>query len=87
MRRFLMWAASILLAAIIPFAAAGLLIGSVVGLHLLNPVLGNVFYAALAISGFAFFVSVTSRSLFGLFDMSTTHIDTKTEVSDDENRD
>lgn len=87
MRHFLMWAASILLAAIIPFAAVGLLIGSIVGLYLLNPVLGNVFYAALAISAFAFFVFVTSRSLFDLFDMSTTQIDTKTEVSDDENRD
>lgn len=82
-----MWVASILLAAIIPFAAAVLLIGSVTGLYLLNPVLGNVFYAALWISGFASFVFVTSRELFGLFDMSTIQVDTKTEVSDDENRD
>lgn len=43
MKRFLMMAASILIAAILPFAAVGLFVFSLVGLYLLNPVLGNFF--------------------------------------------
>ena len=86
MKRFLMMAASILIAAIIPFAAVFLLVGLVVGLYLLNPVLGSLIYAALAVSVFAFCVFVVSRSLFDLFSTIANKADSKTEVSDDENR-
>lgn len=86
MKRFLMMAASILIAVILPFAAVGLFVFSLVGLYLLNPVLGNLVYAALAVSAFAFFVFVVSRSLFDLFSTIANKADSKTEVSDDENR-
>lgn len=86
MKRFLMIAASILIAAILPFVATLLIVGLLVGLYLLNPVLGNLVYAALVVSAFAFFVFVVSRSLFDLFSKIANKADSKTEVSDDENR-
>ena len=81
-----MIAASILITAILPFAATLLIVGLLVGLYLLNPVLGNLVYAALAVSAFAFFVLGASRSLFDLFSTIANKADSKTEVSDDENR-
>lgn len=86
MKRFLMIAASILIAAILPFAATLLIVGLLVGLYLLNPILGSLIYAALAVSAFAFFVFVVSRSLFDLFSTIANKTDSKTEVSDDGNR-
>lgn len=86
MKRFLMIAASILIAAILPFVATLLIVGLLVGSYLLNPVLGNLVYAALAVSALAFFVFVASRSLFDLFSTIANKADSKTEVSDDENR-
>ena len=86
MKRFLIRAASILVAAILPFAAVLLFVGLVVGLYLLNPVLGNLFYAALVVSAFAFFVFVVSSLLFDLFSTIANKAGSKTEVSDDENR-
>ena len=86
MKRFLIRAASILVAAILPFAAVLLFVGLVVGLYLLNPVLGNLFYAALVVSALAFFVFVVSRLLFDLFSTIANKAGSKTEVSDDENR-
>lgn len=71
MKRLLMMAASILLALIIPFAAVLLFVGLIVGLYMLNPVLGNVVYAALSISALGFFVAVVSRLFFDLFSMRT----------------
>ena len=81
-----MIAASILIAAILPFAATLLIVGLLVGLYLLNPILGRLIYAALAVSAFAFFVFVVSRSLFDLFSTIANKTDSKTEVSDDGNR-
>lgn len=86
MKHFLMMTASILVAAILPFAAVGLFVGLIVGLYLLNPVLGSLIYAALVVSALAFFVFVVSRSLFDLFSMIANKADSKAEVSDDENR-
>lgn len=86
MKRFLMIAASILIAAILPFVATLLIVGLLVGLYLLNPVLGNLVYAALVVSAFAFFVFVVSRSLFDFFSTITIKPYSKTEVSDHENR-
>lgn len=86
MKHFLIRAASILLAAIMPFAAVGLFVGLLVGLYLLNPILGSIVYAAVGISAFGFFVFVMSQTLFGLFTMSTGEAGSKTEVSEHENR-
>lgn len=86
MKRFLMIAASILIAAILPFVATLLIVGLLVGLYLLNPVLGNLVYAALAVSAFAFFVFVVSRSLLDFFSTITNKPYSKAEVSDHENR-
>lgn len=86
MKRFLMIAASILIAAILPFAAVVMFVGLLVGSYLLNPILGSLIYAALVVSALAFFVFVISRSLFDLFSTIANKADSKTEVSDDENR-
>lgn len=86
MKRFLMIAASILIAAILPFAAVAMFVGLLVGSYLLNPILGSLIYAALVVSALAFFVFVISRSLFDLFSTIANKADSKTEVSDDENR-
>lgn len=81
-----MIAASILIAAILPFAAVVMFVGLLVGSYLLNPILGSLIYAALVVSALAFFVFVISRSLFDLFSTIANKADSKTEVSDDENR-
>ena len=81
-----MIAASILIAAILPFAAVVVFVGLLVGSYLLNPILGSLIYAALVVSALAFFVFVISRSLFDLFSTIANKADSKTEVSDDENR-
>lgn len=86
MKRFLMIAASILIAAILPFAAVGMFVGLLVGSYLLNPVLGSLIYAALVVSALAFFVFVVSRSLFDLFSTIANKADSKAEVSEHENR-
>ena len=85
MKRFLMIAASILITAILPFAATLLIVGLLVGLYLLNPVLGNLVYAALAVSAFAFFDIEVSRSHFHLFITIAKQAESNTELSDQEN--
>lgn len=86
MKRFLMMAVSVLLAAIMPFVAAFLFVGVLVGVYLINPMVGNVLYAAVAMGALAFTVYHLARFFFDLLSCHFEKSNSKAEVSKHENQ-